>query len=105
MSSKTVRCVEGQRLIYYRSQADAVFWDAHWREHLSPELYVRAAQGHLDWFEQPFLHYLPRQGRIIEAGCGVGQYVLALRMRGLSVFQKPIKPRMIKKPVIISRQV
>jgi SAM-dependent methyltransferase len=38
--------------------------------------------GHL---EKPFTRYLPKQGRILEAGCGTGKYVLALRARGYDV--------------------
>ncbi len=82
MPGKSARRVEGQRLVYCRSQADAAFWDAHWRTYLSPRNYAGAERGHLGWFEEPFTSYLPRQGRILEAGCGLGQYVLALWARG-----------------------
>lgn len=79
---KTVRRVEGQRLAYYRTQADAAFWEEHWKNHYSAQLFTRAENGNLDWFEKPFVRYLPKSGRILEAGCGLGQYVLALRKRG-----------------------
>jgi SAM-dependent methyltransferase len=36
----------------------------------------------LGWFEKPFTHHLPKSGPILEAGCGLGQYVIALRTRG-----------------------
>ena len=76
------RCVEGQRLVYYRSQASAQFWDEHWKKHFSPEIYKKADRGNLIWFEKPFTQYLPKEGRILDAGCGLGQYVQALRVRG-----------------------
>jgi SAM-dependent methyltransferase len=76
------RCVEGQRLAYYMTIAGAEFWDQHWQVHFSPQVYNWAERGALGWFEEPFTSYLPRQGRILEAGCGLGQYVLALRVRG-----------------------
>ena len=76
------RRVEGQRLAYYMTGADSEFWDQHWQVHLSPQVFSGAEQGALDWFEEPFTRYLPRRGRILEAGCGFGQYVLALRVRG-----------------------
>jgi SAM-dependent methyltransferase len=41
-----------------------------------------ARNGRLAWYEKPFGQYLPRKGRILEAGCGLGQWVLALRARG-----------------------
>jgi len=76
------RVVENGRLAYYLAPADAEFWDNHWKAYLSPKTYTWAEQGALGEFEQPFTRYLPRQGRILEAGCGLGQYVLALRERG-----------------------
>jgi SAM-dependent methyltransferase len=79
------RRVENHRLVYYLSAADASFWEQHWQTYLSPERYTAADRGHLGWFEEPFTRYLPRQGRILEAGCGLGQYVLALRVRGYDV--------------------
>jgi len=85
MANKIVRCVEAGRLAYYHAHTDAAFWDAHWQNHLSSTVYSRAAQGELDWFEEPFTRYLPKTGIILEAGCGLGQYVLALRMRGYEV--------------------
>ena len=76
------RRVEGQRLAYYLRAADPEFWDQHWGVYFSPQVYTRAGRGALGWFEKPFTRYLPRRGRILEAGCGLGQYVLALRVRG-----------------------
>ena len=76
------RRVEGQRLAYYTRIADSEFWDQHWAEHLTPEIYSWAGQGDLGIFEEPFTRYLPQRGWILEAGCGLGQYVLALHVRG-----------------------
>lgn len=76
------RRVEGQRLAYYLRTADPQFWDLHWEVYFSPKVYRGAEQGDLGWFEEPFTHYLPRSGRILEAGCGLGPLVLALRVRG-----------------------
>jgi SAM-dependent methyltransferase len=79
------RRVEGQRLAYYLDVADIDFWEQHWKTYLSPALYQAAERGHLGWFEEPFIRYLPRPGRILEAGCGLGQHVLALRARSYDV--------------------
>jgi SAM-dependent methyltransferase len=79
---KSARRVEGQRLVYYCFHANDEFWNEHWSKHISPESYVGAERGHLGWFEEPFGRYLPKGSRILEAGCGLGQHVLALRMRG-----------------------
>lgn len=82
MTAKVARRVEGQRLVYYRARPDAAFWDNHWKVHFSAQIHNQAEKGCLDIFEKPFIRYLPRFGRILEAGCGLGHYVLALRARG-----------------------
>ena len=77
-----IRLVETGRLAYYRKAADESFWEQHWAEHLKPETYQYAEKGELGFFSEPFLKYLPRNGKIIEAGCGLGHNVLALRTLG-----------------------
>lgn len=73
---------EGQRLAFYSSRADRRFWDRHWRSIITASSYRSAREGLLGWFEEPFTRYLPVSGKILEAGCGMGQYVMALRARG-----------------------
>ena len=73
---------EGQRLAFYSSLADRGFWDRHWRSKIIMPSYQLAREGRLGWFEGPFTRYLPASGKVLEAGCGMGQYVLALRTRG-----------------------
>ena len=83
LKSKTSKQIAvGQRLVYYKTKPDSNFWDEHWKDQISPETYKRADRGKLGFFERPFTQYLPKSGRILEAGCGLGQYVLALRSRG-----------------------
>ncbi len=69
-------------MAYYQSEAHSAFWDTHWQTYGRADSYVAAQRGKLGPFEKPFASYLPRQGRILEAGCGLGKYVLALRARG-----------------------
>ena len=84
-SQRIARCVEGQRLVYYRSKPDADYWDLHWQRNSIDDLYEHAKRGYLGHFEKPFISHLPKKGLILEAGCGLGQYVLALRKRGYEV--------------------
>lgn len=74
--------VENGRLAYYQEAADAGYWDTHWESELAPERLAPFARGELSLLEEPFTRWLPREGRILEAGCGTGQFVLALRARG-----------------------
>ncbi len=80
-----VRRVENGRLVWYKRAADAAFWDEHWATQISNELYEKAEQGELGYFEDIFTEYLPTEGRILEAGCGSAYYVLALRQRGYDI--------------------
>jgi SAM-dependent methyltransferase len=80
--TETSRRVEGCRLVYYRKEPDAAFWNDHWQGHTTPESYASAERGSLGALERPVLRHLPRAGKILEAGCGPGHHVLALRQRG-----------------------
>ena len=82
---RQVRKVEQGRLAYYLEPATAEFWDHHWSGALDRSSYVEAEAGQLAWFEEPFTRYLPASGTILEAGCGIGLYVVALRKRGYNV--------------------
>jgi len=84
-SHTPIRCLQGSRLAYYMEKADARFWDRHWQQYLSPDVYRAAEQGNLGELWEPFTRYLPCQGRILEAGCGLGQHVVALRALGYDV--------------------
>ena len=65
--------------MYYRP-FDPIDWDAHWAEHISMSLFPGKVWG---FGMLPFLpEVLPRQGKILEAGCGMGQIVHKLRLLG-----------------------
>jgi len=79
---KAERRVENGRLVYYLRPADIPFWEQHWQTHFSPDVYRWAEKGALGTLEEPLARWLPKKGRILEAGCGLGCIVLALRVRG-----------------------
>lgn len=83
--AKVQRMVVGERLAYYRQAASAEYWDEVWAGEETRELYERAKKGELGYYEEIFPAYLPQKGRILEAGCGLGQFVIALRARGYEV--------------------
>ncbi len=82
---RAIRQVQGSRLAFYIVKADAQFWDEHWRRHLSSRTYEDAERGYLGSYQELFTRHLPRHGRILEAGCGLGQIALALRQLGYDV--------------------
>lgn len=77
-----VRRRENGRLAYYRTAAVESFWADHWTEVAAAELYHEAERGELGPLGRIFKKWLPREGRILEGGCGLGQHVLALRRLG-----------------------
>lgn len=82
---KPLRSVENGRLVYYRRKADSQYWDEHWSQVIKPGYYETASRGGLGNLEAILTHYLPKKKRIIEAGCGAGHLVLALRQHGYNI--------------------
>ncbi len=69
-------------LAYYSAAAEQEFWTEHWGGHSVEELLAVAWRSPLT----PLIEAaLPRSGPILEAGCGLGQYVVLLRERGYAL--------------------
>jgi SAM-dependent methyltransferase len=66
-------------LAYYSVSADRDFWAEHWGGHSTRELLETARTSPLT---ELISRALPREGAVLEAGCGLGQYVVLLRERG-----------------------
>jgi len=66
-------------LAYYSASAHADFWTEHWGGHSVPELLAVARRSPLTTL---IVNALPAGGVVLEAGCGLGQYVILLRERG-----------------------
>src|SRR6185369_10074135 len=66
-------------LAYYSVKATQDFWTEHWGGHSVDELLAVARRSPLTTL---VTDALPRDGVVLEAGCGLGQYVLLLRERG-----------------------
>ena len=66
-------------LTYYSVAAHEDFWSEHWGGHTVDDLLAIAAVSPLTSL---ITEALPREGVVLEAGCGLGQYVILLRQRG-----------------------
>jgi len=66
-------------LAYYSATAHADFWTEHWGGHTVEELLAVARASPLTTL---IVDALPPAGVVLEAGCGLGQYVILLRERG-----------------------
>lgn len=75
---REIKTILNHRLAWFRE--DSFIWDAHWRcvnaENLFPP--YEKSLGMLEFM----LSYLPHCGKILEAGCGMGQIVHLLRNNG-----------------------
>lgn len=76
------RCVENERLSYYKQTASIEFWEDVWDKDITADYYRTFQTGHLYTFEKIFMRHLPKHGKILEAGCGTAQLVIALNVRG-----------------------
>lgn len=78
------RVVNG-RLVYYQRTANQVFWEEVWESVMGPEYYKPFQNGKLFNFERMFKIHLPKNGLILEAGCGTAQWVVALNELGYNI--------------------
>jgi len=69
-------------LAYFSVAAEKEFWSEHWGGHSVEELLAIARTSPLTTL---ICAALPAKGLVLEAGCGLGQYVLLLRERGWRV--------------------
>jgi len=95
---------ENNRIVYYRidSSIGADLWDNHWGDNISINLneYYRAyLKGYLGrgQLRHVFLKHLPKHGLILEGGCGMGQYVVALRARGYNCIGLDFAAKTVKR--------
>ena len=72
-------------LAEYREAADDGFWQRQWGRTDLQRYLARYRGGRLGYFDGPFRRHLPRDQPVLEAGCGRGQYVLALQRLGYDV--------------------
>jgi len=82
MLNNRKKVYKNRRLIYYQSNASAEFWDSYWNQILSNDYFKKYEKGDLDGFEKVFKKFLKLDDKILEAGCGTGKYLVALRSLG-----------------------
>lgn len=72
----------GDRLAYYWQEPRSAFWDEQWKTQINERRYRSAEKGSLGELRDAFVKHLPKEGKILEAGCGPAHFVLALQVRG-----------------------
>ena len=76
--------VEGRLAQFKPWRNENLDWQERWARRPLKRVLEPYADGRLDEFEI-FTEHLPKDGRILEAGCGLGQLVLALDARGYAI--------------------
>ncbi len=78
------RYISHGRMIWYGDSGNDRYWYEYWKKRLTPGYYTTAES--LDLSSDPLgavlLQTIPRQGLHLEAGCGAGYWVAALRHHG-----------------------
>lgn len=82
LARDTQRRLENGRLVYYAQTADEEFWDDEWARLRSPAVYRLAEQGRHRYLGRLYETWLPKDGLIVEAGCGRAQITLGLHRAG-----------------------
>jgi len=76
----------GSNLIVFREIGELQqYWEMQWKNARLLAMLKQARSEKIDDFEAPFKMYLPKDGIILEAGCGTGRIVAALQARGFTV--------------------
>src|SRR5579872_2992774 len=81
------RYVARGRIQWYGEAGDEHYWYEYWKARLTPDYYSAAENAALreDELGQILLANLAPHGLHLEAGCGAGYWVAALRQRGLRI--------------------
>ncbi|HEU0003955.1 MAG TPA: class I SAM-dependent methyltransferase [Ktedonobacteraceae bacterium] len=82
-----LRYISHRRIEWYGEAGDERYWYDYWKARLTADYYVAAENIALgrDELGQILLTYLSPRGLHLEAGCGAGYWVAALRQQGFSI--------------------
>ncbi len=86
---------KNKRLVYIEEKATPEFWDRQWEDE---KLKKSVLAGAKDRFVYPFTkRYLKPGAKILEGGCGKGQFVYSLHTRGYDAHGIDFAPKVIEK--------
>lgn len=89
---------ESKRLVYIEQAATPEFWDRQWEDE---KLKKSILAGSKDRFVYPNTRrYLKPGAKILEGGCGKGQFVYSLHTRGYDAYGIDFAPKIVEKAKI-----
>ena len=71
--------------VYRRIQEQQQYWEHRWQGMNLKVVLKKARSSRLGEMQRPYRQYLPKDGPILEAGCGTGRVVAALQACGYTV--------------------
>lgn len=80
-----IKVFRNGRLEWYDQPASEQFWADTWTERLHSGYYEQADRGDFQDIEDVLIRFLKLDGLHLEAGCGLGYWVAALKARGFLV--------------------
>ncbi len=86
MDEQSLYFKQGPNLaVYRRIQEQQQYWEHRWQGMNLKSLLKNARSGQLGEMQRPYRQYLPKDGPILEAGCGTGRVVAALQACGYTM--------------------
>lgn len=87
---------KNQRLVYIKNASSEEFWTEHWLEddNLKQNIELGDRNGLVKKTTEKFL---PKQSRVIETGCGIGQNVYGLKRWGYEAYGIDYTKEVVKK--------
>ena len=81
------RYISHERMIWYGDPGNDQYWYQYWKARLTPDYYASAESNDLksDQLGTVILKAMHRHGLHLEAGCGAGYWVAALRHHGFMI--------------------
>jgi len=86
----------GGVLEYFGRTADADYWEQLWDEFDLMRAHERALRGHVAWqLRRTLLPLLGPEGRVLEAGCGLGAFTVGMHALGYRAEGVDYAPRVV----------
>src|SRR5688572_12013318 len=78
------KTINGDKLIWWKQKTSEAYWYEHFKRQIDSH-YQSIAKGITPRIAELLQPYLPKSGRVLEAGCGTGWIVYFLNQLGYSV--------------------
>ncbi len=86
----------GGVLEYFGRATDSTYWEGLWEQFDFPRYHDRARRGHVAWqLRWTLLPLLAPGARILEAGCGLGDFTVGMHARGFRAEGVDYAPRIV----------